>query len=89
MGRMASSGKTIEDWVGQGINVAVENIGNGESSRFQCILEGVDDRGIVVSYEKDANKITRFYHWHAVSYINLARSEISEQPPRRAGFSSS
>jgi hypothetical protein len=86
---MATTGKTIEEWVGQHIGVAVENMGNGEPGRFQCTLEGVDDRGIVVSYEKNTTKMTRFYHWHAVSYINLARADISEQPNRRAGFSSS
>ena len=86
--QMATSGRTLETWVGQRVSVAVDDMGNGEAGRFKCNLEGVDDRGIVVSYESDTNKVTRFYPWHAVPYINLATSEESEQPPRRAGFSS-
>jgi len=86
--RRETSGKTIEAWVGQRVSVAVENMGNGESGRFKCTLEGVDGRGIVVSYESDTKKMTRFYPWHAIPYINLASSGGSEQPPRRAGFSS-
>jgi len=86
--RTATSRKTLEAWVGQRVSVAVNDMGNGESGRFKCTLEGVDDRGIVVSYESDAKNMTRFYPWHTVPYMNLAKSEESEQPPRRAGFSS-
>jgi hypothetical protein len=86
--RKAASGKTIEAWVGRHASVAVENMGNGEPGRFRCILERVDGRGIVVSYESEANKIIRFCPWHTVPYINLARSAGAKQPPGRAGFSS-
>jgi hypothetical protein len=87
-GRTAASGKTIEAWVGRHVSVAVENMGNGEPGRFQCTLDGLDDRGIVVSYESGTKKMTRFYPWHSVPYINLAQSEGAKQPPQRAGFSS-
>ena len=40
----------------------------GEPSRFTCTLEGVDNRGIVVSYESGTRRITRFYSWRAVPY---------------------
>ena len=86
--RRATSGKTIDDLVGQHVSVAVENMGKGEPGRFKCTLEGTDDRGIVVSYQSNASKITRFYPWHAVTYINLAKLEDSGKPPRRAGFQS-
>ncbi len=86
--QMATSGKTIEDWVGQRVSAAVENAGNGEPGRFKCTLEGVDDRGIVVSYRSNASEMTRFYPWHTVPYINLVHSEDSGKLPRRAGFSS-
>jgi ATP-dependent Clp protease ATP-binding subunit ClpA len=88
-GQTEPSGKTIEAWVGRQVSVAVENMGNGEPGRFTCSLEGADDRGIVVSYESGTQRITRFYAWHAVPYINLAKSEGVKQAPRRAGFTPS
>ncbi|MDP9474179.1 MAG: hypothetical protein M3R38_00485 [Actinomycetota bacterium] len=86
--RTASSGKTIEAWAGRHVSVAVENMGNGEPGRFTCTLEGVDERGIVVSYQSDTSRMTRFYPWRTVSYMNLARHDDPVQPSRRAGFSS-
>ena len=84
--RMATSGKTVSAWVGRSVSVAVENTGSGEPGRFKCTLDGADERGIVVSYESGTKTLTRFYPWHAVPYINLAKSESPERPPRRAGF---
>lgn len=80
---MKSSGQSIKEWVGQKVRVAVVNVGSGDPGRFECTLEGVDDIGIVVSYEKNDLKITRFHPWHSVPYINLGSIE---HRPRRAGF---
>ena len=85
-GETEPSGKAIEAWVGRQVRVAVENMGNGEPGRFACTLGGVDDRGIVVGYESGTQRITRFYAWRTVPYINLAKSEGAKQAPRRAGF---
>jgi hypothetical protein len=60
-------------------------LGCGEPGRFRRTLEGVDERTIVVSYESGARRITRFYAWHAVAYMNLANSEDAKQASRRAG----
>jgi ATP-dependent Clp protease ATP-binding subunit ClpA len=81
-----TSGKTIEAWVGCQVRVAVENMGNGEPGRFMCTLEGVEARGISVSYESGTQRTTRFYSQHSIPYINLAKSEGAKQAPRRAGF---
>ena len=60
-------------------------LGSGEPGRFRRTLEGVDERGIVVSYESGARRITRLYARHAVVYMNLANSEDAKQASRRAG----
>ena len=86
--RPATSGKTVSAWVGRQVSVAVENTGGGEPGRFKCTLDGADERGVVVRYGSGTATMTRFYPWHAVPYINLAKSEGPDQPPRRAGFSS-
>ena len=59
--------------MGKRVNVAVTNIGNGEPGRFECTLEGLDDRGIVLSYEENAKKITRFFPWPSIVFITLER----------------
>jgi hypothetical protein len=46
-------------------------------------MEGVDESGTVVGYEKDAQEMTRFYPWHAVLYVELVESEDEEPPSGR------
>ncbi len=81
-------GKVLKDWVGRQVQVSsLRGDEPGRIGRFTCTLEGVDDYGVLVSYEKDAKKRNRFWPWHAVIFVHLVDSEPST--PRQTGFSSS
>ena len=81
-------GKRLADWVGRQVQVStLRDDEPGRMARFTCTLEGVDTYGILVSYEKNAQKWNRFLPWHAVIFVHLTESE-SVKPPRRTGFSS-
>ena len=81
-------GKSLADWVEQQVQVStLRDDEPGQNARFTCTLEGVDAYGILVSYEKNAQKWNRFLPWHAVIFVHLTESE-SVKPPRRTGFSS-
>ena len=69
-------GKSLGKWIGRNVRVStLRGDEPGRIGRFGCILEGVDPYGIVVGYEKDAQKINRFFPWHSVVYVHLAESE--------------
>jgi len=63
--------KGLEGWVGRRVNV---QLAEEESHRFSCTLESVDDRGVVVSYQRREYPGThyRFYPWHNIRYVHLA-----------------
>jgi ribosome maturation factor RimP len=63
--------KGLDGWVGRRVTV---QLAEEESHRFSCTLESVDDRGIIVSYQRreDPGTHRRFYPWHSVRYIHLA-----------------
>jgi len=81
------TGKSVEEWMDLRVTVGSLREG-GEGGWFGCTLEGVDESGVVLSYEKDAQKMIRFYPWHAVLYVQLAESGDEDSPRRPAGFSS-
>jgi hypothetical protein len=76
------TGKSVEEWMGQRVTVGMLR-DMGVVGRFGCTLEGVDESGIVVGYDsKDGEKMTRFYPWHTVLYMQLAEN-AGEEPPRQ------
>jgi hypothetical protein len=62
--------KGLDGWVGH--RVTVQLVGK-EIQSFSCTLESVDDRGVVVSYQRrdDPRTHQRFYPWHAVRHVHL------------------
>jgi len=65
-------GKSLADWVGRQVQVsALRDDEDGRIGRFTCTPEGVDAYGILVSYEKNAQKWNRFLPWHAVIYVHF------------------
>jgi hypothetical protein len=82
-------GKTVEEWIGRKVHIsALRGDEPGRIGRFTCTLEGVDAYGVVVEYEKDEQRLIRFFPWHSVFYVHLAEGKSANDPPRRAGFAS-
>jgi len=78
--------KSLADWIGRQVQVStLRGDEPGRIGRFTCTLEGVDAYGILVSYEKNAQKWNRFLPWHAVIFVHLTESEAVKSP-RRTGF---
>jgi hypothetical protein len=58
----AMEGKSLGEWIGKKVQVStLRGDEPGRIVRFTCTLEGVDDFGIVVGYEKDAQEMNRFF----------------------------
>jgi hypothetical protein len=65
--------KGLDGWVGHRVSVQLVGILGKEAQSFSCTLESVDDRGVVVSYQRRGDPRThhRFYPWHTVRYVHL------------------
>jgi hypothetical protein len=69
--------KNLNAWIGKDVSLHPAQP-EQDVPRFRCTLEGVEDRGLVVSYSgRDDPEKThyRFYPWRNVLYLQLFAEE--------------
>ncbi len=69
--------KGLNAWIGKVVGLQPARP-EQEAPRFRCTLEGVEERGIAVSFrrrEDSEKKHYRFYPWQNVLHVQLSAEE--------------